>query len=154
MANRYSVGGDGAATAATADQSGAHLWNPHATKSIYIREVHCFSTAATAQAPALVRTTSAGTTPGTTVTPDADNAWDRRAVPPSGCILYLATFATYPTVATPYLARTHLPAAIGAAVMWSFLDEPIEVPAGTGLGVTTPIATALQANRYSFVWDE
>jgi hypothetical protein len=154
MANRYAVSGDGAATAATADQSGANLWNPHATKSIYVREVYVFNTAATAEHPSLIRTTTAGTTPGTTVTPDADNAFDRRAAPPSGAVLYLATFATYPVVAAPYLSRGTLPAAIGAALMWSFLDTPVEVPAGTGLAVTTPITTALQANRYTFVWDE
>jgi hypothetical protein len=154
MANRYAAGIDGAATAATADQAGAQLWNPHATKSIYVREVWVFSTAATAQHPSLIRTTTAGTTPGTTVTPDADNAFDRRAVPASGALLYAATFAAYPTVAAPYLCRATLPAAIGAAAMFSFLDQPVEVPAGTGLAVATPIATALQANRYTFIWDE
>lgn len=154
MGNRYGVGGDGAATAATVNQSGANLWNPHGTKSIYVREVHVFSTAATVQAPSLVRTSTAGSSPTTTVTPDADNHFDRRAAPPSGAVLYLASFSTYPTVQDPYLLRAHLPAAIGAAVMWSFLDVPIEVPAGTGLAVATPVATALQANRYSFCWDE
>jgi hypothetical protein len=143
-----------AATAATADQSGVHLWNPHGTKSVYVREVHVFSNAASASHAALVRTSTAGTTPGTTVTPDADNAFDRRAAPPSGCILYAATFATYPVVQTPYMARTVLPAAVGAAVMWSFLDTPIEVPAGTGLAVATPIATALPASYFTYIWDE
>jgi hypothetical protein len=154
MANRYAVAADVAATAGTADHVGALLWNPHGTKSIYVREVHVFSPAATVQAPSLVRTSTAGVTPTSTTTPDADNAFDRRAIPPSGALLYGATFGTQPTLQTPYLARSYLPAAIGAAVMWSFLDEPLEVPAGTGLAVATPIATALQANRVTYVWDE
>ena len=154
MANRYAVASDALATAATGDHVGALLWNPHGTKSIYVREVHVFSTAATQQHPALIRTSTAGTTPTSTVTPDLDNAFDRRATPPSGALLYGATWAAQPTVQGPYLARTTLPAAIGAAVMWSFLDQPVEVPAGTGLAVATPIATALQANRYTYIWDE
>lgn len=154
MANRYAVASDTLATAATIDHVSALLWNPHGTKSIYVREVHWFSQAATACHPALVRTSTAGVTPTSTVTPDADNAFDRRAVPPSGALLYGATFGTQPTLQTPYLARSSLPAAIGAAIMWSFLDTPIEVPAGTGLAVATPVATALQAARATYVWDE
>lgn len=154
MANRYAVSSDALATAATADHVGALLFNPHGSKSIYVREVHVFNTAATLMHPALVRTSTAGVTPTSTVTPDADNAFDRRAIPASGALLYGATFGTQPTLQTPYLARTTLPAAIGAAVMWSFLDEAIEVPFGTGLAVATPVATALQAARYTFVFDE
>lgn len=154
MALRYSSAILSAATAATADQSAAHLWNPSSTKSIFVREVHVFSTAATAQHPGLVRTTTIGTTPGVTVNPDADNCFDGRTAPVSSADLYAATFATYPVVALPYLCRTTLPAAIGAAVMWSFLDEPIEVLPGTGLAVATPVATALQADLITFIWDE
>jgi hypothetical protein len=154
MANRYSVGGRSAATAATADQSAGHLWNPHATKSIYVREIWFFKTVATVDNPGLVRTTTIGTTPGTTVTPDADNAFDRRAAPPSVSVLYLAAFATYPVIAGPYMHRENLPAAIGAGLVWSFYDEPIEVPAGTGLAVATPVAVILQPADLTFVWDE
>lgn len=151
---RYAVAGRSAATAATADQAGCHLWNPHATKSIYIREVWWFKTVATADNPGLVRTSTIGTTPGTTVTPDADNAFDRHAAPPSACVLYLATFATYPVVQGPYMHRENLPAAIGAGLVWSFLDEPVEVPAGTGFAVATPVATILQPGDATYVWDE
>ena len=153
---RYAAAIDGAATAATADQSGVHLWNPHSTKWIYVREIHVFTTAATAQHPGVIRTSTIGTTPATTVTPDADNAFDRSAAPASGCVLYSAAFSGgYPTVQGPYMYRAIIPAAIGAAIMWSWLDGTgIGVPPGTWLAVATPIATALQANRYSYVWDE
>jgi hypothetical protein len=152
MPNRYAVGGRSAATAATIDQ-GSHLWNPHGTKSIYVVEVWVFKTVATTDNHGLIRTTTIGTTPGTTVTPDADNAFDRRAAPASGCVLYLATFATYPVTAGPYLARANLPAAIGAGFIWTF-PEPIEVPAGTGLGVVTPLAAAMIASDLTYIWDE
>lgn len=152
MANRFSVAGRSAATAATADQ-GSHLWNPHASISLFVKEVHAFKTVATADNMALIRTTTIGTTPGTAVTPDIDNHFPRRFAPISLAVLYLATFATYPVVAGPYLMRAPMPAAIGAGVMWIF-PEPIEVPAGTGLAVVTPVATILQPEDLTFVWDE
>jgi hypothetical protein len=146
---------DALATAATIDHVACVLWNPHASKSIYVREVHVFSRGATIQYPSLIRCSTAGTGATSTVTPDNDNAFDRRANPPSGALIYGGTFnTTQPTLQQPYMARTALPAAIGAAVMWSFLDAPIEVPTGTGIAIATPVATALQANSYSFVWDE
>lgn len=151
---RYSVAGRSAATAATADQAAGHLWNPAAARSIYVVEVWCFNTAAVGMNPGLVRTSTIGTTPGTTVTPDADNAFDRLVAPASGATLYLATFATYPVVQGPYMHRENLPAAAGTGLVWSFQDFPIEVPAGTGLAVATPVATALQASDLTYTWDE
>ena len=155
MPNRYGASGDSTATAASADEVAANLWNPSSTKSIYVREVHCFSQTATACIPGLARTTSAGTTPAATVTPDVDSAFDHRIAPASGVLLYMGTYAsTEPVVSTPYLTRAHLPAAVGAGMMWSFLDEPIEVLPGKGLAVATPVATILQACRITFFWDE
>ena len=154
MPNRYAVAGRSADTAATADQCGAHLWNPSSTRSIFVREVHAVQIGATASNLGLIRTTTIGTTPGTTVTPDADNAFNRQATPPSASVLYLATFATYPVVAAPYLYRANTPAAGGIATLWIMGDEPIHVPAGTGLGVATPIAAILQDSDFTFVWDE
>ena len=153
MSNRFSVAGRmSAATAATADM-GSHLWNPHASISLFVREVHYFKTAATVDNIALVRTTTIGATPGATVAPDIDNQFSRSYAPISVAVLYLATFATYPVVAGPYMLRAALPAAIGSGVIWIF-PEPIEVPAGTGLGVVTPVAVALQIADISYVWDE
>jgi hypothetical protein len=153
--NRYSVGGrQGVVTAATADHCAAQLWNPHATVSIYVVEVHWTKTVATLDHPSLIRTSGRGATPNNTVTPDIDNHFNRRFAPVSGTVLELGTFGTQPTVAGPYLARTNLPAAIGAAWMYGFHDEPIEVPAGTGLAVATPVATAIQIGDATFVWDD
>ena len=67
--------------------------------------------------------------------------------------MYLQGFATEPVIAGPYMARTNLPAAIGAGFIWVFA-EPIEVPAGTGLAVVTPVAVILQPADYTYIWDE
>lgn len=152
MASRFSVGGRSAATAATQDQ-GSHLWNPHASISVYVREVWVFTATATAQNLELIRTSTIGTTPGTTVTPDIDNHFARRFAPISAAVLYLSTFATYPVVQGPALARGNLPAALGAGFIWVF-SEPIEVPAGTGLAVATATALAMVACDLTYVWDE
>ena len=151
--SRFSVAGRSAASGANIDDVGVHLWNPHATISIYVREVWGFKTVATVDNQALVRTTTIGTTPGTTVTPDLDNHFARRYAPISGATMYLQGFATEPVVAGPYMMRTNLPAAIGAGFIWVF-SEPLEVPAGTGLAVVTPVAVILQPADYTYVWDE
>ena len=154
MPNRYAVAGRSANTAATIDQSAGHLWNPSTSRGIFVREVHVVQVNATASNLGLIRTTTIGTTPGTTVTPDVDNAFNRQAAPPSASVLYLATFATYPVVAGPYMYRTNTPAAGGVSSLWIMGDEPIFVPAGTGLAVATPVAVILQSSDISYVWDE
>jgi len=152
MANRYAVAGRTAATAATADNVAAELWNPHGTKSLYVREVWVFATTATtAMNLGIVRSSAKGTST-LTVTPDADNAFDRRAVPPSGCTLEL-TFSAQPTLATPYLLRAIAPTVIGAGWVWPF-PQPIEVVAGTGLCIATPMAVAFPIADATYVWDE
>lgn len=159
---RYSVGGRmNAATAATLDDVAAHLWNPSGTKSIFVAEIHVVKTAATVDHHKLIRSTTAGTTPGATITPDADNAYSRQATPPSGAVLYVANFATEPTLAGPEIARQNLPAAAGAGFAWVFGNgQPglgIEVPPGTGLAVAVPevgTEVAIQISDFTFVWDE
>ena len=151
MGNRYYVAGRTAATAATIDNVGAELWNPHGTKSVYVNEVWWFQTTAAVGNQGLVRTSAKGTST-LTVTPDADNATDRRAVPPSGATLEL-TFSAQPTLATPYLARTNTAAAIGLGFIWVF-PMPIEVPAGTGLAIATPVAVVLAVSDVTFAFEE
>lgn len=151
---RYSTGGRSASTAATADQAGAALWNASTAKSIFAKEIHWFKTSATADGLQVIRTTNRGTTPGSTVTPDIDNDYNRAVAPVSGALLDLAAWATYPTVAGPPLARTNLPAAVGAGVMWVFGGDGIAIPQSTGLAVATPTALALIAGDVTFVWEE
>lgn len=152
---RYSVSGRSADTAATADHCAAQLWNPHASRAIHVVEVQWFLVGATISNAGLIRTSARGATPGTTVTPDADNDWNRPGiVPPSASVLELAAFGTQPTVAGPYMFRGSAPAAQGAGYIWSFQAPGIEVSAGTGLAVATPVAVILQDSDFSFTWDE
>ena len=126
-ARRYGVGGRTTATAATADNVAAALWNASGSKSIEVVEVHCVKTTATVDNHSLIRTSTRGTA-STTVTPDADNDYTREVTPtPCGPTWRLSA---QPTVQGPALARTNLPAAVGAGFIWVF-DRPIKVPAGT-----------------------
>jgi hypothetical protein len=148
----YSAAGRTTATAATADNFGAALWNPDANRALYVKTVSWFKVTATADYAGLVRISARGTQ-SSTVTPDADNAYDRAAAPPSACVLDIA-YSGQPTAATPYLVRMALPAAIGASWVWVFSGMGLRVPAGTGLGVATPVATILQAADVTFEWEE
>ena len=153
MANRYAVSGRSAATDANANDGICNLFNNHGSKSIYVREMWLFHTAATAGNLGIVRTSTIGSGGATTVTPDADNAFDRRATPASGCTLTLANYSTEPTKQGPNMFAAALSAQIGAAFVIAF-PQPIEVPFGTGLAFITTTAAAYPASDVSYVWDE
>lgn len=150
-ANRYSVAGRTVASGATIDNAAFGLWNPHGSKAIYVRELWVFTTTATAMNLGLQRTSAAGT-PVVTVTPDADNAYDRRAVPPSGALAYM-DFSAEPTLQGPDLWRGISPAVIGAGFVIPF-PEPFVVPFGTGLYGLTKVAVAFPVSDVTWVWDE
>lgn len=151
MSLQYRVAGRCVATAATADNVGAALWNPHATMDLTVDEVHFFHNVATADNPGLVRTTTRGTAT-LTVTPDIDNHDERLLAPITGALLDL-TYSAQPTVAGPYLHRINTPAAVGVGFLWAF-PRGIRVPAGTGLAIATPVAVILQPGDVAFVWHE
>lgn len=151
---RYSVGGRSADTAATADHVAGLLWNPHASIALEVVEVAVFLVGATVTNGQLIRTSTAGATPGTTITPDIDNHYNREFAPISGALLYLAAFGTQPTVQGPALRRFNMPAAAGSGYIWDFRDKPIIVPAGTGLAIATPTAVVFQDSDFYFTWDE
>lgn len=147
----HRVGGRSAATAATADHAAAAIWNPHASISLFVKEIAVVKTVATADNHGLIRTTTRGTA-GSTVTPDADNDDNRRGTNGPGALLDLAAFTVQPTLQTPYLARSNLAAAIGAGFIWVFDESGIEVPAGTGLAIVTPPAVILQPSDITVVF--
>lgn len=149
---RYSVSCRTTATAATADHCYANMWNPHASISIFVREVSAFKTIATVDNPGLVRTSTIGT-PAAVVTPDIDNHYNRRYAPISLATLQQGAFSVQPTVQGPYIMRSNLPAAIGSGLVWVF-SEPFELPAGTGLALATPVAVIGQVMDLTYVWDE
>lgn len=110
-------------------------------------------TAATVCNLALARSTARGATPGATVTPDLDNSQNRGKAPNSAFVLELAAFGTQPTVDGSDLVRWNLPAAIGAGVILP-LRRPVEVPAGTGLVLITPVAVLFPISDVTFVVED
>lgn len=149
---RYAVAGRSAATAATADNFGAALWNPHASRSLYVVEIHWFKTVATRDDVEIARITARGTAT-VTVTPDVDNDYARIVAPVTGALLD-TTYSAQPTIAGPAMYRNVLPAAIGAGFIYAFGGPGIEIPFGTGLGIGTPVATILQPADVTFIFDD
>jgi hypothetical protein len=152
MAEFAVAGRTGGATAATADNVGAELWNPHGTRSLYVKQIIVFLTAASACNLGVARSSAKGTSTST-VTPDADSAYNRRAVPATGCTLEL-DFSAEPTLATPYLQRATLAAIVGGGMVFAFGGLGLEVPAGTGIVVATPVAVALPVVDVTFIGDD
>jgi len=140
-------------TDAAADAIAFVIRNASTSKTIYVREIWGAVTAATTAQLGLVRTTTNGTTPGATVTPDIDNDTQRAVAPVSAAVLESSNFATEPTVAGPYMARTNTPAAIGAGFLWVF-NTPIAVPQSTGLAVVATTAVLVPIFDFTFIWDE
>lgn len=150
--SRIEVGGRSAATAATAGHVAMQVWNASATRRIEIEELHCAITTAGVANLALRRTTVRGT-PGSTVTPDSDNSYQRDAAPPSGFVLDLAAFTVQPTVDASDIRRWNLPGAIGAGIIWVF-SVPLIIPPGTGLAIATPTAVVFPASDFTAVVDD
>ena len=114
MPLRYSVGGRSAATAATANHVAVQLWNPSTDNPILVVEIRASQNSAAVANHMLSRSSGRGATPTSTVTPDIDSQYERFLTQPSVSVLELATFGTQPTLATPPLEQTSLPAAVGA----------------------------------------
>ena len=155
MPLRYSGGIRSANTAATANHVAFQFWNPSTTRTVRVMEVrYAKQGAATLDAHMLIRSTAKGATPATTVTPDIDNNYDRFMAHPSVSLLESALFGTQPTLATPELERTSVPAALGAGYAWTYYPDGIIVPPGTGLCAATPTALILIAGDFTVIWDE
>jgi len=151
----FAVAGRSANTAATADHVAVQLWNPSATRSVWVVEIHIQkSTTATLDNHGIAGTTARGATPTTTVTPDLDNDFEWEVTPASACVLELATFSSQPTLGTPYLYRGVLPAAIGSAVQYVFPGNGLKLKPASGLAVATPVAVILMASDFTFVFHE
>ncbi len=150
----YQVRGLTAATAATADHALFGLWNPDASKRIRLLELGLFKSGAGAAGDSvyLTRSTMRGTA-GSTVTPDADNAYDADDVPASGALLDLAAYSAQPTLATPPLWGWVASAVAGAGVIWP-CSPGIVIPPGAGLVVAQRVATAWPASEVYLKFDE
>lgn len=150
----YSVRGFTATTAATADHTIAELWNPDASKRIKVLEIGLFKGGAGTAGDSIYicRTTAKGTA-GSTVTPDADNAWDASKTPQSACTLELAAFSSQPTKASPNMFGWVAAAVSASGFIWP-TPRGLEIPFGTGLAIVQRAATVWPTSEVYFVWDE
>lgn len=148
----YVVQGKTAATAATIDHAIAALWNPHASIRLKVAAIHVFKQGAgAADEPVIRRSTTRGTA-GSTITPTNVNDFERVTAPPSGALLDLAAFSAQPTLEALGLHGAVIASAVGSGLMWVF-SEPLEVPAGNGLVLTTGVALAYPVSRVTFEFD-
>lgn len=145
--NKHYIGGRTAATAATARNVAAAIWNPHSTSRIFLYEAWTFPTTAGATSLAIARITARGTAT-TSVTAAIDHAIERDTAAPSGFILDLV-YSVQPTVSASNNAAGTLPATIGNGVMIGFSD-PITIPAGTGLALITTQTAAYPVSDVTF----
>jgi len=155
----YSAAGRTTATAATANHAVFQFWNPDAAQRVLLLETGFYwAGAPPAGSPGfyMVRTTTIGTA-AAVVTPDADNAWDRQDVPPSGATIRLGAFSVQPTLATPQLFG-HTSAAVagqnGTGYVWVFGHAPLTVPPGTGVAVVQRISNATPISEVYVVFEE
>jgi hypothetical protein len=149
---RYGVAGRSGTTAATIDHCYGALFNPHATKDIFVI-LATYAKITGSQTTYAQRTSTRGTV-GSTVTPDIDNDFDRLLAPISGAVLDLAAYSVQPTRQGPDCFR-FINAQSNAGViheLW-FGDLGLRIPAGTGLGVFQGTAAAGQCDL-TFIWDE
>lgn len=150
----FSARGFNAATAATADHALFGVWNPDSAKRIKVLELGVFKSGAGVAADSVYvcRSTARGTA-GSTVTPDADNAWDGDDIPASGWLLDLSSYSVQPTKGSPNLWGWVAAAVAGSGIIWP-TPRGIWVPPGTGLVVAQRVATAWPASEVYAVVEE
>jgi hypothetical protein len=151
------IGGKTAATAATIDHAVFGIWNPHATKGVFVKTVELFIAAATACELALRRGSARGTA-GSSVTAAREHDEMYGAAPQSGLILDLAAYTVQPTLlgttAANKLSSTNFGAVAGAGVMWEFREPGVFVPAGAGLFGVTVTAVAFPVSDVNVRFDD
>lgn len=145
----YSIGGRAAAPSAGGDPHAA-LWNNSTTKTIYVVRilVEGIGASSAAAAVAFQRTSTRGT-PGSTLTPTADNCNDDVVAPASGALLDLADFTVVPTFEGPRFSRFTL---LNDGAGWEFRFDKYAVPQQTGLALE--VVSTLTAEAVSFEWME
>ena len=146
---RHSVGGR-STSAATSTLPGASLYAA-ATVGGRLREVGIFNTTTTAFVAALRRLTTAGTQ-GAALDELPHNTAVASAA--SSCT-GVNTHTVGPTISAGVFRQASVGAAIGSGVIWTFGDDGLVIPAGTGngIGILCPTGTG-QVFDFYFEWDE
>lgn len=117
------------------------LWNPSSTRRIKIIEMGMFVTdfSGIAGQSIYVARISARGTPGSSVTPDADNADDFSSAPPSGAILDLADYTVLPTVSSPEI----LPGVVFGGTLTGSQSTGFKIPTTRGIVVPPSAGVAI-----------
>lgn len=146
----YAVSGRGA-TPTTSFQYGA-LWNPSTTQRVYVVRASIWCAASAVARPRISHITARGT-PGSTVTPDADNALDSSGIaPPSGLLLDLPSYTVSATITTPAKDQIGNANNPGSGIELIFSWPGIAVAPGTGLAFD--IVANLATTDVTFEWLE
>lgn len=151
----YVSGNSGAIASSSDGEPHAVLWNPAANRQIKVLEVSQFIRDFDVAGLNwyLARTTTRGT-PGSTVTPDADNSAHQDSAPPSGALLDLCEFSVLPTFATPNLASLGAIHREGSGFLALF-PRGIWVPPGTGLAIRFRTSVAFgTGSEISYVFED
>lgn len=154
---RYRVRGATAATAATIDHAIAAVWNPSATKRIYLVEFsYCAQVAPATTSGFYLRRITARGTAGSTATPAAPNSEENDAVPDSGFLLDLATYSVQPTLAAaPGMGLSwNLAAVIGSGVVYPIAGRGLSIPPGAGIALLNHTAVIVPAGDVGVVVDD
>jgi hypothetical protein len=143
-----------AATAATAGNAIAQVWNPSASRSIVVKELSlAFPAAPAAGAGFITRRSTARGTATATVTPGADHHDARLYAPNSGFLIDTA-FSAQPTLAAAELSPSWVFAAVAGSGLIYPIPEGITIPPGTGLVLVNRAAIAVAAAEFGCVVDE
>lgn len=152
----YSVSGVTVVTAAAINNGIAALWNPSTTRRIKVLEAGVYKNGITGIRVRLTRVSARGT-PGSTVTPDADNSWEGGDdVPASGALLDLAAYTVQPTIMGTSLnssLTSNASGSGGTGYVWTS-PEGWWVPPLRGFAILTLQANAWPISEVYFVWEE
>ena len=149
--NHYCASGITVASGATADNAICGIWNDSTTNSIFVKQMHLISTAATLAFPGVRRASARGTS-ASSVTPGIAADVNHALAPESTCIVDL-DYSAEPTLESGDIASTVSPAAIGSGVMWVF-DEWQTVKQNDALVLVTKTAVAYPISRFTVWWAE
>lgn len=153
---RYRVNGLTTATAATDAHAIFEVWNPDATKRIYLAEFSINEvTAPGAGAGICLRRTSAKGTAAATVTPVAAHSDENDSAPDSAFTLELGAFSVQPTLVTGEVGISWTFAAVaGSGIVYPISGKGICIPPGTGLAICNRAAIVVVAAEVAVVVDD
>lgn len=149
----FNLAGRSAATAATANHCAAQLWNPHASRSVWVQAISLAIRTAGVGNMAIKHSSARGATPASSVTAAATNDLDGDTAPVSGSVAEFALFTTQPTLTGNIIWTWNFPAAVGAGVIVPFANpnrHGIRVGPASGLCIYTPDAVIFPASDITF----